>query len=215
MKIEVVRKEREIDVQEKEIRRREMQYDAEVKKKADADRYAVEQAAEASKSQQMREADAIKYRIEAEAQGKAAQQRLDGQATAEAELAKGTAEADVIRLKGFAEAEAKEKLAEAFQKFGEAAVLDIVVKMLPELAGKIAEPLKSIDKLTVVDAGGNGSDGAIKVSKYVTSLMATAPDMLKNVSGVDLEKLVASLVKKAPETLTIDSSIEALNAQTK
>ena len=198
MKIEVVRKEREIDVQEKEIRRREMQYDA-----------------EASKSQQMREADAIKYRIEAEAQGKAAQQRLDGQATAEAELAKGTAEADVIRLKGFAEAEAKEKLAEAFQKFGEAAVLDIVVKMLPELAGKIAEPLKSIDKLTVVDAGGNGSDGAIKVSKYVTSLMATAPDMLKNDSGVDLEKLVASLVKKAPETLTIDSSIEALNAQTK
>ena len=215
MKIEVVRKEREIDVQEKEIRRREMQYDAEVKKKADADRYAVEQAAEASKSQQMREADAIKYRIEAEAQGKAAQQRLDGQATAEAELAKGTAEADVIRLKGFAEAEAKEKLAEAFQKFGEAAVLDIVVKMLPELAGKIAEPLKSIDKLTVVDAGGNGSDGAIKVSKYVTSLMATAPDMLKNVSGVDLEKLVASLVKKAPQTLTIDSSIEASNAQTK
>ena len=54
-------------------------------------------------------------------------------------LLKGTADAEVIRLRGLAEAEAKKKLAEAFQKFGEAAVLDIIVKMLPELAGKIAE----------------------------------------------------------------------------
>lgn len=182
MQIEIVRKEREIEIQEKEIQRREKQYDAEVKKKADADRYSIEQAAEASKVQQMKEADAIKYRIEAEAQGKAAQQRLDGQATAEA----------------------KEKLAEAFQKYGEAAVLDIVVKMLPELAGKIAAPLQSIDKLTVVDAG-NGGDGAIKVSKYVTSLMATAPEMLKNVSGFDLEALVKGLVEdKVRNEKTID-----------
>jgi Uncharacterized protein conserved in bacteria len=193
MKIEIVRKEREIEIQDKEVQRQERQYDAEVKKKADADRYAIEQAAEANKSQQMREADAIKYRIEAEAQANAAQQRLDGQATAEAELAKGTAAADVIRLKGLAEAEAKEKLAEAFQKYGEAAILDIVVKMLPDLAGKIAEPMSNIDKLTVVDAG-NGGDGAVKVSKYVTSLMATAPEMLKNVSGLDLEKLVKGMV---------------------
>lgn len=204
MKIEIVRKEREIEIQEKEIQRREKQYDAEVKKKADADRYSIEQSAEASKVQQMKEADAIKYRIEAEAQGKAAQQRLDGQATAEAELAKGTAAADVIRLKGLAEAEAKEKLAEAFQKYGEAAVLDIVVKMLPELAEKIAAPLQSIDKLTVVDAG-NGGDGAVKVSKYVTSLMATAPEMLRNVSGFDLEALVKGLMEdKIKNEKTID-----------
>ena len=66
---------------------------------------------------------------------------MDGLAVADAERAKGTAEADVIRLRGLAEAEAKEKLAEAFEKFGEAAILDIIVKMLPELAGKIAEPI--------------------------------------------------------------------------
>ena len=194
MKIEIVRKEREIDVQDKEILRREKQFDAEVKKKADADRYAVEQAAEAAKARQMREADAIQYRIEAEAKANAEQKRLEGFAIADAERAQGTAEADVVRLKGLAEAEAKEKLAEAFEKFGEAAVLDIVIRMLPELAGKIAEPLKAIDKLTVVDAG-NG-DGAVKVSKYVTSLMATAPEMLKNVSGVDLERMVKGLVEQ-------------------
>lgn len=153
MKVELVRKEREIDIQAKEIQVREKQYDAEVKKKAEADRYAVEQAAEADKAKRMREADAVQYSIETQAKATSEQKRLEGQAIADAELAKGKAESEVIRLRGLAEAEAKEKLAEAFQKFGEAAVLDIIVKMLPELAGKIAEPLASIDKLTVVDTG--------------------------------------------------------------
>lgn len=204
MKIEIVRKEREIDVQDKEILRREKQFDAEVKKKADADRYAVEQAAEAAKARQMREADAIQYRIEAEAKANAEQKRLEGLAIADAERAKGTAEADIVRLKGLAEAEAKEKLAEAFEKFGEAAVLDIIIKMLPELAGKIAEPLKSIEKLTVVDAG--DGDGAVRLSKYVTSLMATAPEMLKNVSGVDIEQMIKGLVKST--NLPIENKVE-------
>lgn len=188
MKVELVRKEREIDLEEKEILRREKQYDAEVKKKADADRYAVEQAAEADKAKKLREADALQYRIEAEAKAMAEQKRLEGLAQADAERARGTAEAEVTRLKGLAEAEAKQKLAEAFEKFGEAAVLDIIVKMLPELAGRVAEPLKGIDKLTVVDTG-NGQ-GAARVSNYVTSLMATAPEMLKSVSGIDVEKLI-------------------------
>lgn len=193
MKVEIVRKEREIDLQEKEILVRQKQYDAEVKKKADADRYSVEQAAEADKAKRMREADAIQYRIEAEAKANAEQKRLEGMAVADAEKAKGIAEAEVIRLQGLAQAEAKEKLAEAFEKFGEAAILDIIVRMLPELAGKIAEPLKSIDKLTVVDTG-NG-DGAARLSNYVTSLMATTPEMLKNVSGIDLGQLVKDLTK--------------------
>src|SRR5690606_7670022 len=125
----------------------------------------------------LREADALQYRIEAEAKAQAEQKRLAGLAEAEAERAKGAAEAEVIRLRGLAEAGAKEKLAEAFEKFGEAAVLDIIVKMLPELAAKVAEPIRSIDKLTVVDTG--HGEGAARISNYVTSLMATAPQMLK------------------------------------
>lgn len=194
MKVEIVRKEREIDLETKEILRREKQYDAEVKKKADADRYAVEQAAEADKARRLREADAMQYKIEAEAKANAEQKRLEGLAVADAERAKGTAEAEVIRLVGLAEAEAKEKLAQAFEKFGQAAVLDIVVKMLPELAGKIAEPIGAIDKLTVVDTG--HGEGAARVSNYVTQLMATAPEMLKSVSGLDVEKLIQGLTGK-------------------
>jgi len=194
MKVELVRKEREIDLEEKEILRREKQYDAEVKKKADADRYAIEQAAEAEKARRIREAEAMQFRIEAEAKAQAEQKRLAGLAEAEAERARGAAEAEVIRLRGLAEAEAKEKLAEAFEKFGEAAVLDIIVKMLPELAAKVAEPIRSIDKLTVVDTG--HGEGAARVSNYVTSLMATAPQMLKDVSGIDVEGLIKGLTNR-------------------
>ncbi|WP_159883715.1 flotillin family protein [Paenibacillus puerhi] len=194
MRVEIVRKEREIDLEAKEILRREKQYDAEVKKKADADRYSVVQAAEADKARQITQAEAMQFRIEAEAKAMAEQKRLEGLAIADAERAKGTADAEVIRLKGLAEAEAKEKLAEAFEKFGEAAILDIIVKMLPELAGKIADPIKSIDKLTVVDTG-NGQ-GATRVSNYVTELMATAPEMLKSVSGLDVEQLIKNFTAK-------------------
>ncbi|OPA80453.1 flotillin [Paenibacillus selenitireducens] len=214
MKVELVRKDREIDLQEKEILVRQKQYDAEVKKKADADKYAVEQAAEADKSRKMREAEAMQYSIEAQAKANAEQKRLEGLAIADAERAKGTADADVIRLRGLAEAEAKEKLAEAFQKFGEAAVLDIIVKMLPELAGKIAEPISSIDKLTVVDTG-NG-DGAARVSNYVTQLMATAPEMLKSVSGIDVEQLIKGMTQKVgklPVTATAPAPTDVTEVQ--
>ncbi|MBP1756666.1 MAG: rane protein, partial [Firmicutes bacterium] len=62
------------------------------------------------------------------------------------------------------------------------------------LAGKVAEPLKSIDKLTVVDTG-NG-EGAARVSNYVTSLMATAPEMVKSVTGLDFVELAQKLTSK-------------------
>lgn len=209
MKVEIVRKDREIDLEAKEILRREKQYDSEVKKKADADRYAVEQAAEANKAKLLREADALQYRIEAEAKAHATQKRLDGLAVAEAERAKGTADADVIRLRGLAEAEAKEKLAEAFEKFGEAAILDIIVKMLPELASQIAAPIGNIDKLTVVDTG-NG-EGAARLSNYVTSLMSTAPEMLKSVSGIDVNSLIKGLTSRSiPTPVAVSNSPEIL-----
>ena len=203
MKIELVRRDREIDLQEKEILRRQKQYDAEVNKKADADRYSVEQAAEADKAKRMREADALQYRIEAEAKANAEQKRLEGLAIADAERAKGTAEADVIRLQGLAEAEAKQKLAEAFEKFGEAAVLDIILKMLPELAARIAQPINAIDNLTVVDTG--SGTGAARLSNYVTSLMATAPEMIKSVAGIDVTQMMKELTQKPADTAELQA----------
>lgn len=194
MQVDVVRKDLEIEVQTKEIERRERQYDAEVKKRADADRYAVEQSAEANKVRQMREADAQQYRIEANAKASAEEKRLEGLAVAEAERAKGLADAEVVKMRGFAEADAKERLAEAFEKYGQAAVLDIVATMLPQLAEKIAAPLGSIDKLTVVDTG--QGDGAARLSNYVTRLVAESGEMLDTVAGVDIRKIIQGLVGK-------------------
>ena len=198
MQVELVRKQREVDLEQLEIQRRERQYDSEVKKKADADRYQVEQAAEADKLRQMRRAEAQQFEIEAEAKAQAEAVRLAGQATADAERAQGTAQAEVVRLKGLAEAEAKEKLAEAFEKFGEAAVLDLLARMMPELAREIAKPLASIDKLTVVDTG--SGMGAGRITNTVAQLMATTPELVKGISGIDLQALAQRLVVDRDDT---------------
>lgn len=122
MQVKIIERQKQIELEEKEILRRERQYDSEVKKKADADRYSVEQSAAAEKAKQLAEADAKKYSIEAMAKAEAEKVRIDGLAKAEAEKAKGETEAEVIRLKGLAEAEAKEKIAAAFEQYGQAAI---------------------------------------------------------------------------------------------
>ena len=78
MQIKIIERQKQIELEEKEILRRENQYDSEVKKKADADRYSVEQAAAANKAKQIAEAEANKYRIEAMAKAEAERVRLDG-----------------------------------------------------------------------------------------------------------------------------------------
>ncbi|WP_337019811.1 flotillin family protein [Oceanobacillus massiliensis] len=194
MQIRIIERQKQIELEEKEILRREKQYDSEVKKKADADRYAVEQAAIADKAKQLAAADANQYRIEAEARAEAEQVRAEGLAKADSTRAQGESEAEIIRLKGLAEAEAKEKIAEAFEQFGEAAILDMVMKMLPEYAKEVASPLANIDKITVVDTGSSGSDGgANKVTGYATNLMSTLQESLKASSGIDVKELLENM----------------------
>ena len=196
MQVKIIERQKQIELEEREILRREKQYDSEVKKKADAERYAIEQRAVAEKTKQIAEADAEKYRVETQAQAQAERVRLDGIAKADAERAQGTAEAEIIRLRGLAEAEAKEKIAEAFEQFGQAAILDMVVKMLPEYAREVAAPLGNIDKITVVDTGGGANGGAGKVTAYATDLMSSLQETLKESSGIDLKNLLESYVTK-------------------
>jgi flotillin len=127
------------------------------------------------------------------------------------EKLEGIAAAEVIRAKGLAEAEAKQKLAEAFEKYGQAAVLDLITKMLPELAKQVAQPLGNIDKLTVVDASGEHGDGATKVSNYVTKLMAQAPEMVKEVSGIDVKQIIQGLAKQ--ESLSVEQPSPPLDKE--
>ncbi|MCK6258437.1 flotillin family protein [Fictibacillus sp. KIGAM418] len=205
MQIKIIERQKQIELEEKEIARREKQYDSEVKKKADADRYAVEQAAEAEKRKQLAEADANKYRVEAMATAEAEKVRLEGLSKAEAERAKGETEAEVIRLKGLAEAEAKQKIAEAFEMFGQAAILDMIVNMLPAYAKEVASPLSNIDKITVVDTGGSGENGgANKVTGYATNLMASLQETLKASSGIDVKELIENFSGKGNVRQSLD-----------
>ncbi|MED3722396.1 flotillin family protein [Geobacillus stearothermophilus] len=195
MQIKIIERQKQIELEEKEILRRERQYDSEVKKKADAERYAIEQKAAAEKAKQIAEADAQKYRVETLAKAEAERVRLDGLAKAEAEKAKGEAEAEIIRLKGLAEAEAKQKIAEAFERYGQAAVLDMIIKMLPEYAKQVASPLANIEKLTIVDTGSGAGGGANRVTGYATNLMASLQETLKASTGIDVKQLLESIAQ--------------------
>lgn len=207
MQIRIIERQKQIELEEKEILRREKQYDSEVKKKADADRYAVEQAAAADKAKQLAEADANQYRIESMAKAEAEKVRLDGIAKAEAERAQGETAAEIIRLKGLAEAEAKRKIAEAFEMYGQAATLDMIVKMLPEYAKQIASPLGNIDKITVVDTGGSGENsGAGRVTGYATNLMSSLQETLKASSGIDMKELLENFSGKSNIRGSIEQS---------
>ncbi|MEH7385354.1 flotillin family protein [Bacillus sp. JJ1521] len=216
MQIQIIERQKQIELEEKEILRREKQYDSEVKKKADADRYAVVQAAEAEKAKQLAEADANKYRIEAMAKAEAEKIRIDGLAKAEAQRAQGEAEADIIRLTGLAEAEAKQKIAEAFEQYGKAAILDMVIKMLPQYAKEVAAPLSNIDKITVVDTGSSGENsGANKVTGYATNLMSTLQESLKASSGIDVKEIIENLSGKGSVRNSIDHLTEELSQSRK
>ena len=196
MQVKIIERQKQIELEEKEILRREKQYDSEVKKKADADRYAIEQNAAAQKMRELAQADAEKYRIESLAKAEAEKVRLDGLAKADSERAQGETAAEIIRLKGLAEAEAKRKIAEAFEQFGQAAVLDMIVRMIPEYAKEIASPLSNIDKITVVDTGNGEGGGANRVTSYATNLMTSLQETLKASSGIDVKELLENFSGK-------------------
>lgn len=211
MQVKIIERQKQIELEEKEILRREKQYDSEVKKKADADRYAIEQNAAAVKMKELAQADAEKYRIEALAKAEAEKIRLDGLAKADSERAQGETEAEIIRLKGLAEAEAKRKIAEAFEQFGQAAVLDMIIRMMPEYAKEIASPLSNIDKITVVDTGNGEGGGANRVTSYATNLMSSLQETLKASSGIDVKELIENFSGKR----AINTQIEEISEKEK
>ena len=100
----------------------------------------------------------------------------------------GEAEAEAIRAKGVAEAEAMEKKALAYQKYNNAAMAEMLINVLPEIAGKIAEPLTQIDKITII--GGEGSDGVSSVANNVPSVMTKLFETMKETVGIDLAEIV-------------------------
>jgi flotillin len=192
----------------------ERQLETEVRKPADAQRYRVEQEAEANRSAEIAAAEARKASSIAAAQAKAEEARLTGEAEksrraalaeaeaiegakrgeaekarriaeAEATRAEGDAQAAAVLAVGHAEAEAMDKRAEAFAQYNDAAVLQMLVEVLPQIAKEVAAPIAAIDQLTVLS-----TDGAGALPKQVNDNVVQTLQMLKTSTGLDLASLI-------------------------
>lgn len=190
--------ERQAELARKEALVVEEKLVASVKKPADAEKYRVEVEAEANKMRAIREAEARAEAMRIEAQAQAEAKRVEAQAEADAIRARGMAEAEAIKAKGIAEAEAKDKLAEAMKKYGDAAVVEMVVQRLPEIMSAVARPMENIDKITVIDNG--GQQGASKVAKVVSDVAMNGFSVLNDLTGVDVAAMMrAFAAKNAPK----------------
>jgi flotillin len=197
IQVEVVEREKKIEVQEKEIQRKQRELTATVEKPAEAEKFRVQTLADAERYKLQIEAtgtaDAIKLKGFAEAD---VVQRT-GEAEAEANRARGLAAADVIKAQGFAEAQAMEKKAAAWKQYNEAAIVQMFVDKLPEIARAIAEPLTRTDRIVIINTGGTGDGqagaGASKVTKDVADIIAQLPPVIEGLTGIDLETLIKNI----------------------
>ncbi len=207
-------------VAERQAQLKERELDTEIRKPADAQRYAVEQEAEGNKSKSIRQAEASRIASIAAAEAKAEESRLVGagerqrreelakaaeiegraqgaaekarrEAIAAAIQAEGDAEASAILAKGQAEAEAMNQKAEAYEQYGEAAIIDLLSNMLPSLVREASAPMSAIDNLTVVS-----TEGASSLTKTVAGNVTEGMAMASSVLGVDLAAVFGQLAAK-------------------
>ncbi|MCL2500231.1 MAG: SPFH domain-containing protein [Defluviitaleaceae bacterium] len=187
LQVELLRRLKETELAEQEAKRREQELIATVNKQADADKYRQERIAEARKFEQVTKAQAEAETVKLDGMAKAEIVKLDGQARAEAVRVQGKAEAEAIQAKGLAEAEAMMKKAEAFKQYNDAAVIQMMIERLPEIAKNVAEPISRTEKIVVIDNGASGGKGgAAKVAGYVTDIMAQLPETVEALTGVNL-----------------------------
>jgi flotillin len=187
-------------VAERNAELKQRQLDVEVRKPADAARYRVEQEAEAERNAAVLRADAQRQATIAAAQAQAEQARLVGEgerarrsAAAEAVRLEGAAEADAILARGQAEAEAMRAKAHAFADYGQAAVLDLLVQVMPQVVEAASKPIGEIDTLTVIS-----TEGASSLTKSVASNVAQGLQLGTDLTGIDLRGLLQNLAVAAP-----------------
>lgn len=160
------------------------------------------------------EASAIRVKAEAEAQATRAKQLAEAEgirakqlAEAEGIKAKKLAEAEGIKASLLAEAEGMEKKAEAYSKYNKAAVTEMIVNILPEMAGRIAEPLAQIGKITVIDSGGNGEGGVSSLAGNVGAILARTMETVKETTGIDFKEIIdADILGKTTTNINISGA---------
>lgn len=190
VQVQVIEKQKQIELQQQEILRRQKELEATVQRPADAERYRVETLANATKFQLETEAAGAAAASKAKGFAAADIAKATGIADAEAQKARGLAQAAVIEAQGAAEAEAMRRKAASYQEYNQAAVIEMIMRVLPEVARQIAEPLSKMDKMVVINSGTGPGGGASKVTGDVTQIMSQLPPVLEALTGVKFEKLM-------------------------
>jgi len=204
MQVEVSKEEKNIELAKTKAEAKKRFLDETVVNPAEAARKEAELFAEAEKIKAIRnaEADAKARELKAEAEANAKKMTASAEAfnietigLKEAEIIKikGEAEAEAIRLKLSAEAEGMQKKAEAYKQYGEAAVIQMIIEALPQMAENIAKPLGNIDKVMVWDGGSSDSNGAVRLAENVTKTLATTFDSVNEITGFDVKKALENL----------------------
>ena len=153
---QIARAEREAELKRQEVEVTRQKLDADIRAQADAERYRKEQEAQADLFRRQKDAEALRYEQEqaAEAQKIAAEAAKYAKEQEAAGIAAvGKAEAEAIQARALAEAEGIDRKAEAMKKYGEAAIVEMVMQALPEIAKNVAEPLSRVDHITMYGEG--------------------------------------------------------------
>ena len=201
--IDIKDKEKQVEVMQQEVRRREQEQTAEqvVPARAHADAMAAEAdgekrkaiiTSEGEKQKLILIAEGEKERLSKVALGQAEKIRQEGTAEADIIRLKGEAEAYAIRAKGLAQAEAMAKKAQAWEQYGRAAVTELIVEKLPEIVAEAARPLENTEKLIIM-----GSRGPSDLVGSVVDIAAQAPALIKALTGME----ISDLTTKVKETL--------------
>src|SRR2546422_340204 len=155
---------------------------------ADGEKRRLVTTAEGEKERAILVAEGEKERLSRVAQGEAERIRQEGTAEADIIRLKGEANAYAIKATGLAEAEAMRAKAQSWEQYGKAAITQLIVEKLPEIVANAARSLESTQKLIIM-----GDRGPSQLVSSVVDIAATAPALVKSLTGMDLTDLAGKL----------------------
>jgi flotillin len=187
-------------LKEREAERREAALKAEVIKPAEAARQTAIIEAEANQKRVEIAAEAEKVKKTKEAEGQAAAVKALGEAEGAKILAIATAEAEGIKLKLLAEAAGIMEKAKAMHELDESGKLIVVLEKIPpvimeyaKVVAEAAKPMAGIDNVTILDMGGDNSDGPARFASNTTKVIAGASTALKAGTGIDIPAMLQDI----------------------
>jgi flotillin len=188
-KVEIIRKQQEVKVQQAEGERMTAELVATVQRQAEAENERIRILAEAEQRRTIIEAEgrARSARLQAEAEANAI--RVRAEADAGAIRARGLAEAEALQARGLAEAEALQRRVAVLNNQNQAALLDKALSNLPEIAGKLSEAYSKIGSITYIGSG-EGDSITSRVTRDIVGMVPMLGAMFESTTGMNLRDLI-------------------------